>query len=250
MKSLFSVFIVAGFVLAPVAGLADGPDARREAWRKAFDGVGSHFEENTGQLPRGVNYAFRQTAYRLDLNSQGMQLALTGHQRVLGDAMRILLVGAKPQSRLSGVDRLPFAVMHRPVVDGVRRGLTAVPTYSGVAAEDTYEGIDMRYTVNRGRVQFDFLVDAGADPSQITIGFEGEEDTVIAEAGHIEVRFPVAKVIQQRPFVYQEMEGERIEVDARYVAGVDGAVQIALGPYDTSLPLVIDPVLTILPTLK
>jgi hypothetical protein len=34
-------------------------------------------------------------------------------------------------------------------------------------------------------------------------------------------------------------------VNARYVLEEAGTLQIALGPYDTSLPLVIDPTLTI-----
>src|SRR6185503_10583136 len=47
---------------------------------------------------------------------------------------------------------------------------------------------------------------------------------------------------EDAPVVYQLRGGEQVEIPARYQLAPDGALTFALGDYDRSRPLVIDPV--------
>ncbi|MDP9387325.1 MAG: hypothetical protein M3Q48_05205, partial [Actinomycetota bacterium] len=44
--------------------------------------------------------------------------------------------------------------------------------------------------------------------------------------------------------LYQEVDGTRRSVEGRFVAHGDDRVGFAVGPYDKTLPLVIDPVIS------
>jgi hypothetical protein len=48
-----------------------------------------------------------------------------------------------------------------------------VPTFARVRYPDVYLGIDAVYYGNQGRLEYDFIVAPGADPSAITLGFSG-----------------------------------------------------------------------------
>ena len=98
---------------------------------------------------------------------------------------------------------------------------------------------------NQQRLEYDFIVEAGADTSLIRIDMTGASDTRIAENGDLlvvlsesgtEIRF-------QAPYSYQDTESGRQTVDSRYIIHADGTVGFELGDYDTSKTLVIDPIL-------
>jgi hypothetical protein len=58
------------------------------------------------------------------------------------------------------------------------------------------------------------------------------------------LRMGAGEVRQQRARVYQQLATGRRDVAARFEVGADGLVSLALGEYDRSLPLVVDPVLS------
>ena len=67
----------------------------------------------------------------------------------------------------------------------------------------------------------------------------------LSDAGHLEIDCPVGRVIQHKPVVYQEVEGERELIDGRYVLKVTRGVGLVLGTFDRNPPLVIDPIVPV-----
>ena len=119
---------------------------------------------------------------------------------------------------------------------------TNIPTYAKVRYEQVYPGIDLVYYGNQGELEYDFVVAPGADPTVIALSFEGVDAVQVNEAGDLTLLTAAGVVRQHKPYLYQEVDGERQTVDGRYV--VDGAhVRVEVGTYDTSRTLVIDPVL-------
>ena len=225
---------------------AANPAAERgAAFLAAASGAGAHFESNHGQIPADAVYCFRSAAYRLDLKQRGIELRLPGNEVLLGKPMRIDFSGAGTEVTMAGSDPLPFQVMHRTTTDGIRRGLQPIPTFAAVTAEDVYAGVDVRYHVNRGRLEYDLVVDPGADPSRIALVMTGADSLSLSEAGDLEIEYPVGRVIQHKPHIYQEVEGARETIDGRYVLNGDRGVGLEIGAYDRNLPLVIDPILTV-----
>lgn len=223
----------------------DSAEDRGAKFLAAAQGVGGHFEANHGQIPSDAPFCFRGAAYRLDLRHRAIELRLPGNEVLLGGPMRITFDGAGEDVALTGASRLPFQVMHRTTVDGVRRGMSAIPTYASVVADEMYRGVDVRYHINRGRLEYDLVVAPRADPSVIALELAGAESLALTDAGDLSIEFPVGRITQHKPHVYQEVEGKHVVIDGRYVLNGDHGVGLELGAYDRNLPLVIDPILTV-----
>ncbi len=119
-----------------------------------------------------------------------------------------------------------------------------VPTYGKVSYTGVYPGIDLVFYGNQSQLEYDFVVAPGADPDQIMWQIEGAEISVDAE-GNLQLAAPNGPAGFKKPVLYQMDGKKKISVDGRYmVAG--SQVRFALGSYDHSKPLVIDPVLTYL----
>lgn len=113
-------------------------------------------------------------------------------------------------------------------------------TFGSVLIESVYEG----------RVQFDFIVEPGADPSLIRLGMSGADHVAIGGYGDLLVHFQSVELRQSKPSVFQNVEGQEVQVDGSYMLGGDDSVPFALGSYDNSLPLIIDSILTVVPKTK
>jgi hypothetical protein len=129
--------------------------------------------------------------------------------------------------------------------------LTDLPTYGGVVYRDLYPGVDLRYDGAAGALKGTYLVAAGADPAAIRWRYEGGVDLRIDGAtGDLRVALaPTADGVagpvltERAPTAWQEIDGRSVAVDIQYALGDDGAVGFALGPFDASRPLTLDPTL-------
>ncbi len=118
-----------------------------------------------------------------------------------------------------------------------------VPNYARVRFEEVYPGIDVVYYGTEGKLEFDFIVRPGADPSQIRLSFSGADSMRLNPAGDLVLSAGGRQLIQRKPVIYQEHNGARVQVagDYRLFANT-GEVQLALARFDPSRPLIIDPV--------
>src|SRR5207245_3729643 len=120
---------------------------------------------------------------------------------------------------------------------------TDVPTYGKVRYAGVYPGVDLVYYGNQKQAEFDFVLSAGADPAQIALAFEGAARLAIAESGDLELTVDSGTLLLRAPYVYQEQGAARQRVPARYrLVGAD-RVGVDVDAYDTSRPLLVDPVL-------
>jgi len=124
------------------------------------------------------------------------------------------------------------------------RWRSEVPSYEVVAYEGLYEGIDLYTWGQRSRLKYEFHVAPGADYRAIQVRYEGITGLSLAEDGSLIVGLGDGwgHVVDGAPYIYQEINGERLEVSGRYVL-VDAftyAFELT-GWYDPSRPLVIDP---------
>ena len=120
---------------------------------------------------------------------------------------------------------------------------TDVPHYGRVRYEDVYPGIDIEYYGNSGSLEFDFLVRPGADPSRIRMDFDGAATVEIDDGGDLILQKGEHVLRHRKPVVYQTVWGQRAEVDGRYNLEKDGTVSFRLSDYDSSVELVIDPLI-------
>ena len=213
-------------------------------------GAPLHFERNDGQGPSGVRFLARGAGYAVHLSDTDTAILLSTAARVEdGDAaaqsaiVRARLVDASTPTGVTGEAAKTGTVNYYRGKDP-SRWQQGVPTFGRVRATAVYPGIDAVYYGNQRELQYDFEIAPQADPSRIAIAFDGVDRLEIESNGDLALHVGDRVLHQQRPFSYQDGPQGREEIASRFVIDDEGRVRFALASYDTSRPLVIDPVLT------
>ena len=113
--------------------------------------------------------------------------------------------------------------------------------YSTIFYSGLYPGIDMDIQVAQHALKTNFYLSPGAKVSDIILHYEGAEKLYLSN-GNLIIRTTVGEIVEMEPYAYQTTDTGRCEIPARYKLRGE-RVSFDLGSYDTTLPLVIDPVL-------
>jgi hypothetical protein len=216
-------------------------------WQTALE-----FRSESGQADPAIKFLARGTNFDLSLTATAAVLDLcqicqkTNTRKSsparLVSRLRMELADANRTARITGAEPLPGRQGYFLGNDS-RQWHNEVPTYAQVKYESVYPGIDLLYYGNQQQLEYDFVVAAKADPRAIGLRFAGARALRIDTDGDLVIATAAGGLRQQRPLAYQEIGGERRVIASRFV--LDGqTVKFALGAYDTSQPLVIDPVLS------
>jgi hypothetical protein len=121
-----------------------------------------------------------------------------------------------------------------------------VLTYNSVVYKDIYPGMDLKYYGNgNGKLEYDFIIQPGADPSRIAIHYGGAEELSVDLAGQLVVATKWGKVTEQAPLVYQVINGKRKEIKAGYHLREGRTFGFIIEEaYSREYAVVVDPVLS------
>jgi hypothetical protein len=220
-----------------------------------FGALPMRFEPNVGQFDREVEFVARGGGYTLSLSPGESVFALQRGNlaRRRGDAeaqrpmaepsvVRTRLVGANTGAPGKGVDPLP-GVTNYFLGNDPSRWRTGIVSYAAVRYGEVYPGVDLVYYGNGRELEYDFVVSPGADPSAIRMQVEGAERITVDEAGDLVLTIAGGGELRhQAPVIYQESPAGRERVSGGYAVRGD-TVTFAVGAYDPTRPLVLDPVL-------
>ena len=177
--------------------------------------------------------------------------------QIQNEFVRLRLVGARPDAEVMGRAELPGKVNYF-IGNDPKKWRTNVPTYAKVAYRDVYPGIDLVYYGNQGgQLEYDFIVAPGADPGVIALGVGADlvpaqgrpqgSPLRINASGDLDIAVKGGEVRFRTPQIYQPSSGLSLVtrhsslVDGRFTLDAQNRIHFALGPYDRSRPLVIDP---------
>jgi hypothetical protein len=170
------------------------------------------------------------------------------------------LVGANANAPVMGSDELPGKVNYF-IGNDPKKWRTNVPTYAKVRFHNVYPGVDVEYYGNQGgQLEYDFIVAPGADPSAVALDVgagivpargrpQGSPLRMDGDGG-LMVHLDTADVSFHKPLVYQPDAGLSLVtrhlslVQGRFLLDTQNRVHFALGAYDHTKPLIIDPVLS------
>jgi len=159
------------------------------------------------------------------------------------DVVQMQLAGARTGVEPSGVEMLPGTANYF-VGSDASQWRTGVPTYAQVRYAGVYPGVDLVYYGNQRQLEYDFVVAAGASPKPIQLRFDGARSLKVDAAGNLVIAADNGEVAFQKPVVYQMEAGRRRPVEGEFRLLAHNRAGFALGSYDRSKPLVIDPVLS------
>jgi len=189
--------------------------------------------------------------------------------RTADSVLRMRLVGANPSPKAEGLEQLPgksnYFIGNDPT-----KWRTNVPNYARVQYAGVYPGVDLEYYGHQRQLEYDFVVRPGADPSAIALEVGAPTVAPVSSPaaamrtsplqidadGNLIVLTDGGDVRFHKPVVYQPavapvsspaglslVTRHSSLVEGHYVLTASNQVRFALGPYDHTRPLVIDPVL-------
>src|SRR5947207_15115726 len=87
-----------------------------------------------------------------------------------------------------------------------------------------------------------FVIAQGADSAKVEIDFQGIETIEVDDDGDLVLHAGAETLRVRKPLAYQDFDGVRRAVDARYVIESAKRVGFSVGQYDRGPPLVDHPV--------
>jgi hypothetical protein len=106
-----------------------------------------------------------------------------------------------------------------------------------------YPGVDLRAYVENDTPRYDLIVAPNADTSNIRVRFAGVKDVSIDANGNLTMKTKVGRVDHQDLVAYQWVNGQKKVVEAKFKKLGRNTIGYALGAYDHSQKLIIDPII-------
>ncbi len=200
------------------------------------------FEPNQGQTDAQVKFLAHGPGYGLFLTADEAVLALhrSANRR---DLMRMKLKGANSSANVIGNDETSGKSNYL-IGNDSSKWHRNIPQFARVRYQEVYPGVDLVYYGANGQLEYDFEVERGSDAKSIALHFEGVDRITLNREGTLALGIDGGSVALKAPQAYQEKNGQRVPVDARFVLRAGNEVGFELGDYDRSQKLVIDPVLS------
>jgi hypothetical protein len=226
----------------PVGTSTTVPDAATQAHLSAAYGqLPLSFEANQGQTDSRVNFLSRGAGYSLYLTPSKAVLSLKqGHT---SNVVSMRVVGANLASHAVGLDK-QAGVSNYFIGNDPSQWHTDIPNYAQAAYKGVYRRIDLVYHGDQQQLEYDFVVKPGASPGAIRLAFDGTQGKSLDVHGNLVLHTSGGDLVEHAPVAYQMINGVRHPVASRFVLKHDGEVGFAVGRYDHSRALVIDPVLS------
>ncbi len=232
------------------------PDAASELGK-----IPTYFVENRGQVDKAVKFYAKMNDKSVYFTEEGIfqsffrlkngpasnpmndpMKALEGDVEVT--TVKLVPVGAMSMKALSPGTQLEGKINYITTSFKDKN----IPTYEGITYKGVYEDVDMHFYGKGDTVEYDVIVKPGADPATVVLSYEGIKGLSITESGALEVSMKKGKYLHNKPFTYQVIDGERVEIESAFrlveSAGKEGnAYGFVVASYDKDFPLIIDPTL-------
>jgi hypothetical protein len=260
---LFSVSFVA------VSGATAPEKADKETILEAYGKLPLYFIENKGQLDSRVRFYVKTSSQTLYFTDHGIVFDLfreniSAGKRIEGpeNACQTTKINKKrlvfnlgfDNSRrgglIEGLDRQETGINYF-VGNDKSEWMTGIPTYKGIVYKGIYKGIDLKIFGKGKDIEYEFIVNPGANPDDILLTYHGIEGLATNGEGELQIGTAFGELKETRPYIYQDINGKKT-VEGRFeIRSPSGQSQTGkfsygfqVASYNSSYPLIIDPTLT------
>jgi gliding motility-associated-like protein len=213
------------------------------------------FSENKGQwneqalfrsdIPFGSVYLEKNNFFFVmyspaDLKKKQHPSPVTGPVIIHGQVMHEEFVGANPNPVVGGAKAFKDYENYYHGNDP-HHWASGVKVYPEVNYSELYNGIDLKvYTRGSMQLKYDFTVKPGADASNIQIHYKWAQNVRLKD-GALQIKTSVGSMIEEQPYAYQEINGERVKVKCDFVLTKEQVGFNFPEGYNHNNALVIDP---------
>ncbi|MES2704387.1 MAG: PKD domain-containing protein [Bacteroidota bacterium] len=212
------------------------------------------FIENKGQWGDWFKYKAITAGGPVFLENDGFRYILCDEQNVAKmDSFHHGLLAKKPIMKFH-VYKMSFEGAQAPQIVGSKqqknyynyflgndpeKWKSDIHPYLAIDYKNLYRGIDMHLSSESGSMVYEFVVQPNADAGQVKLNFKGPDNMSIKN-GDLVINTSVGKVMELKPYAYQYINDEKVEIACRYVLK-NNRLTFAMGKYDHSQTLIIDP---------
>jgi hypothetical protein len=218
------------------------------------------FEQNQGQFDSKIKYLSRGNGYNITLgaspvvelfkyksveskkaNSHDLDVYENNLNLIDHTIFQIQILDSNNNAKVIAEDNV---VTKTNYISGQKdTWKTNIPNFKSIRYQEILKNIDVTYYGNNGRLEYDFIVKPKANVNDIKVKFNGVDSLKINNKGQLVLEVGQDHILQNNPIAYQvDTNGLRREVEAKYQLK-NNQVQFEVGQYDTSIDLIIDPVL-------
>ncbi|MBI5233405.1 MAG: hypothetical protein HY880_03535, partial [Deltaproteobacteria bacterium] len=204
-SSLLLLLIFAGFAFAQIA---DKPDINQ-----SYGNLPLYFIENNGQIDKKVEFYEKGSGHATYFTKEGVYLSLIsnnppnppltkggfasdtpsplggegrGERAVASESIKFSFVGANEDPEIIALDEQAGKVNYL-IGNDQSKWRTNIPIYSSVLYKDVYNGIDIKFYGNNQQLEYDVMVQPGADPNIVRFSYEGIEGLSVNEKGDLDI---------------------------------------------------------------
>ncbi len=239
------------FILLPLTGYAaEAPVNRATTLQKAavmssYGKLPLYFVRNDGQTDKAVKFYERGAGHSTFFTADSIVISLLKDKSI--SDVKLSFVDANKGIKVKA-EGAPEARFNFFTGNESKKWRRDVPSYSSVLYKDVYDNIDIRFYGNNSDIEHDVIVRAGGDPASVKFAYNGVKAIKRTKAGDLEVILADGSLLQQKPYIYQEIDGKRVEIEGSYRIISDGSKGPAsygfiVSSYDRDKALVIDPVI-------
>ena len=273
LVKLYCLLLLALFAVIPILAKKHSHDDKKDHISKdstkenvkPFTKFPVYFEENKGQTNPTFKFLSRNSGYNLFLSEKEVIYQLQNLdcklpiKKVLKannrsnlqdqisrtcplETITMKFVGASDNSLIEGSNLLPTKTNYF-IGSDKSKWQTDVQAFQSVRYSKIYEGINAVFKGNEEQeLEYDFHLNPNADPSQIKLEFTGAAKLKINRDGELVLKYKGGEIRHKQPVAYQIINGEKRFVAARFRLLSKNLVGFALGEYDRTEELVIDPI--------
>jgi uncharacterized repeat protein (TIGR01451 family) len=235
--TLAGFLLLAGKAFCQAGSTAPSPVPGNSA--RLMSAVPLAFEENDGQLAPELSFLGRAQSYSVAIEPDRLRFFISGAGS--GSTVDVRFAGSRGGSpvSLSGVAyRSNYFLGSDP-----SRWHEGVANFSRVGIRQIYPGVDTEFYDKNGELEHDFVLAPGADPKSIRLDLRSAQHATLTPEGDAVIPASSGELRFRKPVAYQfDAQGKRVLVDASYRLAKNN-LSFALGSYDHSRTLVIDPVI-------
>jgi hypothetical protein len=223
------------------------------------------FIENKNQWPSSIDFAARTPGGRLMISPGQFSVYVFDqkkwndrHERVHGaiseanghEEMENIIRGQHVQINFVAADKSVKPVPSKRSTayynfflgDDSTSWASRAYAYGEILYPALYPGIDLRITSVHENLKYDFIVHPETDPSVIQLELAGA-DQLYLDHGNLIMETAVGYLIEKKPYTYQLINGQHIEVRSDYRLSDNCLTFSFPDGYDECVELIIDPLL-------
>ena len=195
---------------------------------------GAMFLEKTG-----ITYSFEDKTYIRSLHNSKKKTKPP--ESIKGHVVRVKFKGANENAEISQT-RMSSHYENYFIGNDKSKWASNVGVYNEVKYKNIYDNIDFKIYEKEGSMKYDFIVAPKANPKKIKMVYQGA-DKMYIENGILYVKTTITDIIENKPFAYQYINGEKIEVKCKFKLVKNTVRFVFPEAYDKDYELVIDPYL-------